>query len=65
MLERIVPDPYYQQFEPVALSRPQQNETDSGIGDDDSVWWILFNNAVSEQEADRLVELGGHCGLRT
>jgi prolyl 4-hydroxylase len=62
MFETIVTDPYYQQFKPVVLSRPDYAPGDTAanatykVG---SVWMVMFDNAVTEEEADRLVELGG------
>jgi prolyl 4-hydroxylase len=60
MFERIVHDPLYAPYQPKVLSRPyyapgDTNETaDYKIG----LWMVLFDRAVSDEEADRLRELG-------
>jgi len=61
IFERIVSDPVYQQYEPVVLSRPSYAPGDTAenatykIG----IWMIMFENAMSGKEADRMIELGG------
>lgn len=67
MFERISTDPYYQQFEPIVLSRPSYAPGDHQFTQNltyktNSIWMIQFDNAVSEIEADRLIELGGIAG---
>ena len=49
----------YLQYNPKALSRPMKKRdgTDAGV-DKDGPWIVLLENFVSEEEADRLVELG-------
>lgn len=65
MFENIVTDPYYKQFEPVVLARPDYAPGDGPetatykVG---SIWMIQFDNAMSSEEADRLIELGGARG---
>jgi prolyl 4-hydroxylase len=60
MFERIVTDPAYAAYQPKVLSRPSyapgdNNETaDYKIG----LWMVMFDSAVSDEEADRLRELG-------
>ena len=67
MFERILTDPYYQQFEPKAISRPtlapgDTNETaDYVVG---GPWMVIFDKAVSDEEADRLIELGAMEGYK-
>lgn len=51
MFEKIAFSPAFQQYEPVVLSRPP-----------DGPWIIMFEKAVSDEEADRLIELGGEEG---
>ena len=61
MFERIVTDPYYQQYEPVVLSRPSYAPGDTAdtatyrIG----LWMVMFDNILTDAEADRMIELGG------
>ena len=61
MFEKIVTDPAYQEFEPVVLSRPSYAPGDGpenatyNIG----IWMVMFENAMSDEEAERMIELGG------
>ncbi|GAX16815.1 prolyl 4-hydroxylase [Fistulifera solaris] len=61
MFERIITEPELQQYGPVVLSRPSYapgdgpNNATYNIG----IWMIQFENALSEEEADRMIELGG------
>ena len=61
MFENIVRDPHYQKYEPVVLSRPSYAPGDTAenatykIG----IWMVLFDNILSEEEAERMIELGG------
>lgn len=62
MFERIISTPEYQKYEPKVLSRPSLAEGDTADTADYIVggpWMIVFDNLVSEEEADRLVDLGG------
>ena len=67
MFERILTDPFYQQYEPIAVSRPTLAPGDTletasyKVG---GPWMILFEKAVTDEEADRLVELGGEEGYK-
>mmetsp|Transcript_13726 Transcript_13726/g.26298 ORF Transcript_13726/g.26298 Transcript_13726/m.26298 type:complete len:459 (-) Transcript_13726:149-1525(-) len=67
MFERILTDPYYQQFEPKALSRPTLAPGDTletvnyKVG---GPWMVIFDKAVTDVEADRLIELGGLEGYK-
>lgn len=55
MFERLTTDPYYEKFNPTILSRPGQP-----IGQfEDGPWVVTLHNVLSEEEADRLIELGG------
>jgi prolyl 4-hydroxylase len=64
MFERIITEPYYQQFEPKVLSRPEYAPGDSAETADYKIgiWMIQFEKAATEEEADRLIELGGFLG---
>lgn len=65
MFERILSDPTFQQYEPVVLSRPTYAPGDTAENATykvNSIWMIMFDNAVSDAEADRLIELGGVLG---
>ena len=67
MFERILTDPFYKQFEPKAVSRPTLAPGDTLETADYKVggpWMVLFENAVSNEEADRLIELGGLEGYK-
>lgn len=67
MFERILTDPYYQQFEPKAVSRPTLAPGDTLETADYKVggpWMVMFEKAVSDEEADRLIELGGIEGYK-
>ena len=61
MFERIMSTPEYQKYEPTVLSRPSlatgdtEETADYIVG---SPWMIVFDKFVTEEEADRLVELG-------
>ena len=61
MFERIVTDPYYQQFEPVVLSRPSYADGDDEQSADYKIglWMVMFEKALNDEEADRMIELGG------
>ena len=67
MFERILTEPYYQQFEPRAVSRPTLAEGDTMETVEYKVggpWMIIFEKAVNDLEADRLIELGGIEGYK-
>lgn len=67
MFENIMTHPYYKQFEPKALSRPTLAPGDTLETADYKVggpWMIVFENIVSELEAERLIELGGIEGYK-
>jgi prolyl 4-hydroxylase len=48
MFERIAFSPEYQHYEPVVVSQPPEGP-----------WMIVFENVISDEEAERLIELGG------
>jgi hypothetical protein len=66
MFNRILNDPDMQQYAPKVVSRPDyapghNTETaDYKLGP----WILLFDNAISDEEADRLIELGGIRGYQ-
>jgi prolyl 4-hydroxylase len=65
MFTRIISDPFYQQFGPKVLSRPDLAPGDTILTADYNVggpWMLLFENAITNEEADRLIELGGKLG---
>jgi prolyl 4-hydroxylase len=47
MFERIISDPYYEQYEPKVVSRPPEGP-----------WMLMFESAITDEEAERLIELG-------
>lgn len=51
LFERIVTDEQYQRYEPVVLSRPPEGP-----------WLVQFENILDEEEAQRLIYLGGEQG---
>eukprot|EP00539_Tryblionella_compressa_P000048 CAMPEP_0178739980 /NCGR_PEP_ID=MMETSP0744-20121128/4345_1 /TAXON_ID=913974 /ORGANISM="Nitzschia punctata, Strain CCMP561" /LENGTH=397 /DNA_ID=CAMNT_0020392721 /DNA_START=74 /DNA_END=1267 /DNA_ORIENTATION=- len=51
LFERIANGEEYKQYEPIVMSRPPEGP-----------WLILFENVLSQEEADRLIELGGKLG---
>ena len=61
LFERIITEPQLQQYEPIVLSRPSYapgdgpNNATYNLG----LWMIQFENALSSEEADRMIELGG------
>jgi prolyl 4-hydroxylase len=65
MFTRIVTDPAYQQYQPKVVSRPTLAPGDTKETADYRVggpWMVVFENALSDEEADRLIELGGNEG---
>jgi prolyl 4-hydroxylase len=52
MFERIAYGEEYKQFEPIVMSRPPEGP-----------WLIMFENAISDEEAERLIELGDGLGF--
>jgi prolyl 4-hydroxylase len=48
LFQKIAYSPEYQQYEPVVVSKPPEGP-----------WMLMFENALSEAEAERLIELGG------
>lgn len=61
MFNRIMEDPSIQQFEPRIVSRPNYLQGDTAATADYIIgpWMVVFDNAITEEEADRLIELGG------
>ena len=55
MFERLTTDPYYQRYNPQVLSQPGKP-----IGKfQDGPWVVVLENVLSEDEANKLIELGG------
>jgi len=61
MFERIVTDPWYEQFEPIVLSRPDfaPGDTPENATYSIGIWMVMLDKAMTSDEADRMVELGG------
>ena len=62
MFERILAEPAFQKHEPKVVSRPTLAPGDTAETADYVVggpWMIVFDKFVTDEEADRLVELGG------
>jgi prolyl 4-hydroxylase len=66
MFQDIATNPDFQQYEPKVLSRPDYAPGDSAETADYQLgpWMVVFDNAMSGEEADRLVELGGIEGYK-
>ncbi|GKY90387.1 hypothetical protein MPSEU_000012700 [Mayamaea pseudoterrestris] len=64
MFERIVNEPSLQKYEPVVLSRPSYKHGDTAGNATYSIglWMVMFENALSEDEAHQMIELGGLLG---
>jgi prolyl 4-hydroxylase len=55
MFEKLTTDPEFQKYTPEILSRPGQP-----IGKySDGPWVVLLHNVLTEEEANKLIELGG------
>jgi prolyl 4-hydroxylase len=66
MFEDITTNPDFKQYEPKVLSRPEYAYGDSAETAEYQLgpWMVVFDNAMSGEEADRLVELGGIEGYK-
>lgn len=64
MFEHIVSDPNLAKYEPVILSRPRYapGDTAENATYATGLWMVMFENALSDEEADRMIELGGELG---
>lgn len=64
MFERIISDPDLQQYEPVVLSRPSyvNGDTAENATYQIGIWMVMFENALSAEEAERMIELGDIVG---
>ncbi|CAB9498731.1 Prolyl 4-hydroxylase subunit alpha-1 [Seminavis robusta] len=66
MFNRILTDPSIQQYQPTIVSRPEYAEGDTAetanyiLGP----WMVVFENALTDEEADRMIELGGNEGYQ-
>jgi len=60
MFERIATDPFFKQYEPIVLSRPTYapGDTADTASYNIGIWLIMFENALSNEEADRMIEFG-------
>jgi prolyl 4-hydroxylase len=68
---RIVTDEHYQQYSPVILSRPPEASTgivpavhNTKLAPDDRPWVVVLENFLTEEECDRLIELGSAAGYK-
>jgi hypothetical protein len=54
-------DPKIQEFQPKIVSRPDYLYGDNAENADYIIgpWMVVFENAITEEEANRLIELGG------
>lgn len=58
MFQKIATDDYYQQFTPTILSMPEP--TEQGIKE--GPWVVTLDNLLTEEECNRLIELGAEAG---
>ena len=61
IFNRIQTDVSLQEYQPKIVSRPTYFEGDTRETADYQIgpWMVVFDNAISDEEADRLIELGG------
>lgn len=61
IFNRIQMDASLKQYQPKVLSRPNYLEGDTPETADYQIgpWMVVFDNAITDEEADRLIELGG------
>jgi prolyl 4-hydroxylase len=61
MFQRILTDPDMEQYEPKVVSRPEYAPFDTPETADYKIgpWMVLFENALTEEEAEKMIELGG------
>ena len=57
MYRRFIEDPYFKQYEPKIISQPN-NHTSNNC----SLWVITFDNFITEEECDRMIELAAEEG---
>jgi prolyl 4-hydroxylase len=60
--ERVTTDPEFVKYNITVHSRPKRPDDDSSFKD--GPWLITFENFISAEEADRLIELGGIEGYK-
>ena len=60
--ERVTTDPDYAKYNITVHSRPRRPDEDESVKD--GPWLITFDNFISNEEADRLIELGGVEGYK-
>jgi prolyl 4-hydroxylase len=51
MFERVAYEPEYKQYQPVVVSKPPEGP-----------WMIMLENAISDGEAEKMIQLGGQLG---
>lgn len=61
IFNKIMTDPATQQYEPRIVSRPNFLDGDTEENADYRIgpWMVVFENAITDEEAERLIELGG------
>jgi prolyl 4-hydroxylase len=66
LFEKIVTDPALQHYEPVVHSRPTlaPGDTKENATYQLGMWLVTFENVLSEEEAQRMIELGGIEGYK-
>ena len=71
MFTRITTDPKFVRYQPKIHSRPPEELTsfvpavhDTRIPDGDAPWLVTLDNFLTDEECDRLIELGGKIGYK-
>ena len=64
MFERMVGDEFYQQFEPNIVSMPNPSAEQKEKGVLDGPWVVVLEKLLTEEECDRMIELGAVEGYK-
>lgn len=66
MFERLMSDPEFQKYEPKIVSRPTYLEGDTELTAEYKIgpWMAILDNVISEEEAQKMIELGGIEGYK-
>lgn len=62
MFNNIMTNDHYKQYEPKALSMPSPTEEEKGEGVLDGPWVVILDKLLTEEECDRLIQLGADEG---
>lgn len=71
MFNRLVTDPYFQQYKPKVLSKPPDELSgfvpavhNTKLPDNDKPWLVTLDNFLTDAECDRLIKLGHQAGYK-